>query len=189
MSDSPLMTWKSVLFGLGLFALSSYWFSSVSLDTPMRLIIWMIVGRYFSIAFIFTPINAASLATLPPEKARMGSGLISIVQQGIGGTTGIAILTTFLERRVSYHASMLDQGQVLSPLRWSEILGPARELVSQAGEVGGMVQLKSLGLLQQHLLQEATIAAYQDCFLLMAALCVIVMPLVFLMRRRPSHTS
>jgi hypothetical protein len=31
----------------------------------------------------------------------MGSGLIGIMQQGLGGTTGIAVLTTFPERRTS----------------------------------------------------------------------------------------
>lgn len=176
-----------VLFGLGLFALSSYWFSYVTLDTPMHVLIWMIVARYFSIAFIFTPMNAASLMTLPPEKVRMGSGLINIMQQGLGGTTGIALMTTFLESRVTYHTVRLDEAQVLSPLQWSEILGSTRELMVQAGEVGTMAGLKSLGLLQRHLLQEATITAYQDSFLLMTALCVIVMPLVLFMRRPPSR--
>lgn len=172
-----------VLFGLALFALTSYWFSFVTLDTPMHTIIWMIVGRYFSIAFIFTPINAASLMTLPPEKVRMGSGLINIVQQGLGGTTGIALITTFLEQRIAYHASLVDQQQTLSPLRWSEVLEPVRELVADAGEVGPMVGLKALDILRWHLLQEATLTAYQDCFLLMTLLCLIVMPLVLFIRR------
>ena len=37
-----------------------------------------------------TTMNTAALAALPPEKMRMGSGLITIVQQGIGGTMSIA---------------------------------------------------------------------------------------------------
>lgn len=176
-----------VLFGLGLFALSSYWFSYVTLDTSMHVIIWMIVGRYFSIAFIFTPMNAATLMTLPPDKVRMGSGLINVVQQGLGGTTGIAIMTTFLERRVTYHASLLDQQQALSPLSWSEVLSPAREFMVRAGEVGATAGLQSLGLLRRHLIQEATITAYQDTFLLMMLLCVVVMPLVIFMRRPPAR--
>jgi DHA2 family multidrug resistance protein len=176
-----------ILFGLSLFALSCYWFSHVSLDTTTRMIIWMIVGRYFSIAFVFTPINAASLMTLPPEKVRMGSGLINIMQQGIGGTTGIAAMTTFLERRVIYHTGMLDQQQVASPLQWSEILQPVREFVTSMGTVESMVGVKSLGLLQHHLLLEATVTAYQDCFLLMTMLCVVVMPLVFFLRRPPAR--
>jgi DHA2 family multidrug resistance protein len=173
------------LFGLSLFALSCYWFSYVSLETPMNIIIWMIVGRYFSIAFVFTPINAASLVTLPPDKVRMGSGLINIMQQGLGGTTGIAVMATFVEHRAIYHANMLDQQQVLSPLHWTHMLGPVRTFLAEAGEAGAMLGLKSLGLVQRQLLLESTVMAYQDCFLLMTGLCVFVMPLVFFMRRAP----
>jgi nitrate reductase gamma subunit len=78
---------------------------------------------------------------------------------------------------------MLDQAQVLSSVPWSEMTQPVREFVVRGGEAGGMVGLKSLGLLQRRLLQEATLTAYQDCFLLMTLLCVVVLPLVFFMRR------
>lgn len=176
-----------VLFGLGLFALSCYWFSYVSIETPMHIIIWMIVGRYFSIAFVYTPMNAAALMTLPPDRVRMGSGLINIMQQGIGGTTGIAVMATFLEHRTLYHAHMFDQQQALSPLDWSQILTPVREFLAEAGEVGVMLGMKSLGLVQRQLILESTITAYQDCFLLMTALCVVVMPLVLFVRRAPSR--
>jgi DHA2 family multidrug resistance protein len=176
-----------VLFGLGLFALSCYWFSHVTLDTPMQVIIWMIVGRYFSIAFVFTPMNAASLMTLPADQVRMGSGLINIMQQGLGGTTGIAVMTTFLEHRAIYHATMLDQQQALSSLDWTHLLGRVGEFLAEAGEAGTMLGLKSLGLVQRQLLLESTVIAYQDCFLLMTALCVVVMPLVFFIRRPPGR--
>jgi DHA2 family multidrug resistance protein len=174
-----------VLFGLGLFAVSCYWFSFVRLDTPMQMIIWMIVGRYFSIAFVFTPMNAASLMTLPADRVRMGSGLINIMQQGLGGTTGIAVMTTFLEHRMIYHTHMLDQQQVLSSLRWTQLMAPIGEYLTQAGEAGAMLSLKTLGLVERQLLLESTILAYQDCFLLMTALCLMVMPLVFFIRRAP----
>jgi MFS transporter, DHA2 family, multidrug resistance protein len=176
-----------VLFGLGLFALSCYWFSYVTLDTPMQVIIWMIVGRYFSIAFVFTPINAASLMTLPADRVRMGSGLINVMQQGLGGTTGIAIMATFLEHRAIYHAHMFAQQQVLSSLHSSHMWGPVQEFLAEAGEAGAMLGLKSLGLVQRQLLLESTMTAYQDCFLLMTALCVVVMPLVFFIRRAPAR--
>ena len=153
----------------------------------MHIIIWMIVGRYFSIAFVYTPMNAAALMTLPPDRVRMGSGLINIMQQGIGGTTGIAVMATFLEHRMLYHAHMFDQQQALSPLDWSQILTPVREFLAEAGEVGVMLGMKSLGLVQRQLILESTITAYQDCFLLMTALCVVVMPLVLFIRRAPSR--
>ena len=145
----------------------------------------MTIGRYFSIAFVFTAMNAASLTTLPADRVRMGSGLIHIMQQGLGGTTGIAVMATFFERRASDHADMLDQQQVLSSLPWTQFVGPVRAFLAEAGETGAMLGVKSLGLVQRQLLLESTVTAYQDCFLLMTALCVIVMPLVFFIRRAP----
>jgi hypothetical protein len=65
----------------------------------------MVKPEYMTIGFIFTPINAASMMLLPPDKVRMGAGLINIMQQGIGGTVGLAMMTTMLERHTAYHAS------------------------------------------------------------------------------------
>ena len=176
-----------ILFGLGLFAVASYLFSFLTLDRPMSWIIWMILGRYVTIGFIFTPMNASSLMLLPPDKVRMGSGLINLLQQGIGGTVGLAMMTTVLQRRTIYHASQLDESQAFSPLPWGEVLEPAYDLMTHAGEVGTMVEVKALALLQRHLEQQATVAAYQDCFMLVVLMCLLSMPLVLLLRRPTSR--
>jgi DHA2 family multidrug resistance protein len=172
------------LGGLSAFALASYWFSFLALEQPVSWVTWMIAARYLSVGFVFTPINTASLMLLPKHHMRMGSGLLNLVQQGLGGTTGLAVMTTLLQHRVDVYASLLDQQQGTLALGWSEALAPARELLAYAGEVGAMVDSKALGLLQQHLLQQATVAAYQDCFLLVMALCLVVMPLLLCLHRR-----
>jgi EmrB/QacA subfamily drug resistance transporter len=170
--------------GLGMFALTSYWFSFLSLDRPMSWMIWMIVGRYLTISFIFTPMNAVSLMVLPPDQVRMGSGLINLMQQGLGGTTGLAIMTTILQRRTTYHANALAQEQVASSLPWVDVMAPLHALMRQAGEVSDMVETKALALVQRHLTEQATVAAYQDCFILVVILILSVCPFVFFMRRR-----
>ena len=176
-----------ILFGLGLFALASYLFSFLTLDRPMSWIIWMTLGRYVTIGFIFTPMNAASLMLLPPDKVRMGSGLINLLQQGIGGTVGLAMMTTILQRRTIYHTSRLDESQAVSSLPWGEVLGPAQDLMARAGEVGTMIEVKTLALLHRHLEQQATITAYQDCFMLVVLMCLLAMPLVLFLRRPTSR--
>jgi EmrB/QacA subfamily drug resistance transporter len=170
--------------GLGMFALTSYWFSFLSLDRPMSWMSWMIVGRYLTISFIFTPMNAVSLMVLPPDQVRMGSGLINLMQQGLGGTTGLAIMTTILQRRTTYHANALAQEQVASSLPWVDVMAPLHALMRQAGEVSDMVETKALALVQRHLTEQATVAAYQDCFILVVILILSVCPFVFFMRRR-----
>jgi hypothetical protein len=47
-----------------------------------------------------------------------------------------------------------------------------------------MVDVKALALLHRHLEQQATVAAYQDCFLLLVSLTLLVMPLMLFLRRR-----
>jgi DHA2 family multidrug resistance protein len=170
--------------GLSMFALGSYWFSFLTLERPMRWIIWMIAWRYAAIPFIFTPMNTASLLLLPPDKVRMGSGLVNLLQQGVGGTLGLALMTTLLQQRTAVHTTLLDQHQTLSSLPWGDVLGGVQNVVSQAGDVGAMVDVKAWALVYQHLLQQATVAAYQDCFVLLAAMAVMIMPLVFFLRRR-----
>ena len=172
-----------ILFGLATFGLASWAFSTLTLDRSMNWVILMILGRYLTIGFVYTPMNAASLMTLPPDQVRMGSGLINIMQQGIGGTVGLAIMTTMLQRRTTYHASMLDQHQVTSALPWFDVFTPAWELMRSAGEVGALVEIKASALLQHHLLQQATVAAYADCFMLVAVLCFVAMvPICFIRR-------
>jgi DHA2 family multidrug resistance protein len=170
--------------GLGMFTLASYWFSFLSLDRPMSWMIWMIIARYITIGFIFTPMNAVSLMVLPPDQVRMGSGLINLMQQGLGGTLGLAMMTAVLQRRTAYHRSMMADAQVSTPLPWSDVLAPLHDFLLRAGEMGHELETEALLLLNRHLTQQATVAAYQDCFMLVVILCLAVAPLIFFLRRR-----
>jgi DHA2 family multidrug resistance protein len=173
--------------GLGMFALACYWFSFLSLDRPMSWMIWMIIARYITIGLIFTPMNAVSMMVLPPDKVRMGSGLINLTQQGLGGTISLAVMTTFLQRRTDYHAEMMGQAQVDSSLPWLDVLAPVQQTVQQGGEIGAMADVQTMALVQRHLSQQAGISAYQDCFMLVVIISLAVMPLIAFLRQRQSE--
>jgi len=68
---------------------------ALSYERSIQWMIWMIVGRYVTIGFICMSMHAASMMLLPPDKARMGAGLMNIMQQGSGGTVGLAMMTTW----------------------------------------------------------------------------------------------
>jgi DHA2 family multidrug resistance protein len=171
-----------MLCALGIFALSSYFFTSLSLDWPLRWIVWLVVLRFSCGGFVYAPMTATALSQLPPEKVRMGSGLVNLMQNGLGNTLGLAMVTTVLQRRLTYHSSVLDQQQALSALGWEDILTPVRALVQQAGAVGQVAEMQVQMLVQRHLEQQATVAAYQDCFMAVTLLCLVSMPIVLLLR-------
>jgi EmrB/QacA subfamily drug resistance transporter len=172
-----------MLCALSIFALSSYLFTFLSLEWPLSWIVWLVVLRFSCGGFVYAPVTAAALSQLAPEKVRMGSGLLNLMQNGLGNTLGLALVTTVLQRRLTYHSSALDQQQVFSALSWGEILAPVRESVRQAGAIGQLEEAQVLALVQGHMEQQATVAAYQDCFTLVALLCLASMPLVLLLRK------
>jgi DHA2 family multidrug resistance protein len=172
-----------MLCALGTFALSSYLSSFLSLEWPLTWIVWLVVLRFGCGGFVYAPMMAVALSQLPAEKVRMGSGMLNLMQQGFGHTLGLAMATTVLERRLAYHGSLIDQQQAASALDWGEILVPVREVVRQAGAVGARGEAQVLTLLRGHLEQQATVAAYQDCFILIMLLCLATMPLVLLLRK------
>jgi MFS transporter, DHA2 family, multidrug resistance protein len=107
------------------------------------------------------------------------------MQNGLGNTLGLAMATTVLQRRLTYHSSVLDQDQVSSALSWGESLAPVRELMRQSGAIGQLGEAHVLTLVQGHLEQQATVAASQDCFMVVTLLCLASMPLVLFLRKPP----
>jgi hypothetical protein len=63
------------------------------------------------------------------------------------------------------------------------MLAPVRERVQQTGASGELGDSQVLALLHQHLDQQATVAAYQDRFMLVTLRCLASMPLVLLVRK------
>ncbi len=172
-----------MLCALSIFAFASYLFTSISLDRPLSWIIWMVVLRYSCGGFVYAPMTSAALGHLPPERVRMGSGLLNLMQNGFGNTLGLAMVTTMLQRRLNYHHHVLGQEQVFSSLGWAEILAPVHELVHRVGALGQLGEAQVLALLHRHFGQQATIAAYQDCFMLAVMICFVSMPFALLIRK------
>ena len=173
-----------ILSGLGLFALACYGSSFLTLERPTSWVVWMIVARYFTLGLVYAPIVGASLSALPPEQVRMGSGLVTLVQSGLAPALALAAMTTVLQQRTTYYSGMLAQEQVASSLPWSDVAGPIRILLHEAGETITTLTNGSLAMLQHHLVQQASLAAYQDYFVLMS-LCLVVAPLIVALRPRP----
>ena len=173
-----------IVCGLGLFALSCYTSSLVTLERPVDWLVWTIVARYFALGLTYAPIVGASLSALPPEQVRMGSGMVSLVQSGLAPALGLAAMTTVLQQRTTYYSDMLGQEQVASSLPWVDVVTPVRALLHNTGETLAALTNGSMAMLQHHLVQQASLAAYQDYFLLMS-LCIVIVPLIVALRPRP----
>jgi hypothetical protein len=70
-----------------------------------------------------------------------------------------------------------------------ETAATVAQLLTHAGEWGGVAGAKALAILREHLLQRAQLAAYQDTFLLLCAVTLLaLLPALLSQASRKSFT-
>jgi EmrB/QacA subfamily drug resistance transporter len=90
--------------GMALVAVSLYLFSRVGLHTSyLELVPAMIIGG-IGMPMAMSPTTAAAMATVPVDKAGVGSGVLNSFRQ-VGGSLGIALLGAIMASRSSSFAN------------------------------------------------------------------------------------
>ncbi|AHG89972.1 drug resistance transporter, EmrB/QacA subfamily [Gemmatirosa kalamazoonensis] len=146
-------------------------------DARMALII-----RGLSLGFLFTPINNVAFGSLKPHEAQQASGLINLSRQ-LGGSFGIAVLTTYLTRHIAFHradlVTNLYPGNPAFEQRYQALVGG---MLAKGGSLID-ARTQALKILEGSLMKQAAMLAYNDAwmFILLSFLCVI--PAVFILRR------
>lgn len=95
-----------IMFGVLLHFISMTIMSSLNLSASF---FQYCIPRFIqglSLGFLFIPISVASVAYLPKEKIGSATGIYNLMRN-IGGSIGIAIVMTLLNRRAQFHQTML----------------------------------------------------------------------------------
>jgi MFS transporter, DHA2 family, multidrug resistance protein len=175
-----------ITFGLVLSAGALY--HMTSFDTQIDY--WTIaIARIFQaagIAFLFIPISTVAYVGIPREKNNNASAVINLARN-LGGSVGIALLTTFLARRTQYHRSMLAEHVAAGDPRYEAM---AANLQHHMASLGGSAQ-QALHMAQAQIEtmvdRQAQMLSYIDDFMILAVLFAILIPFSFLMRKPPAH--
>ena len=105
-------------------------------------------------------------------------------QRGLASVVGIAALSIVLEYRQRYHFQLLSQAQSQHPLEVAPLLDRLHSLFTLEGDWPEMVEHKALAVLNHRLHTEAAMQAYQECYLGLAFLYVLLfIPVAMLPRR------
>jgi MFS family permease len=177
-----------IFLGLLLHAVAMYWFGLTSLEVSALWFTFLVVLYRLSFGCVHTPLTSIVLKTLPSDRLSMGSGLDGI-HRGLASAFGIALGSTILEYRTAVHLIGLGEGHEVSTLSVQETAATVAQLLTHAGEWGGVAGAKALAILREHLLQRAQLAAYQDTFLLLCAVTLLaLLPALLSQASRKSFT-
>src|SRR5499427_4823160 len=102
-----------LVFGLVVLAASLFHMTSFDLEIDFRTTAIARLLQAVGMAFLFVPINTAAYAFLPREKNNAASGLMNLARN-MGGSVGISVVTTMLDRRTQMHLTNLASHLSLS---------------------------------------------------------------------------
>jgi DHA2 family multidrug resistance protein len=171
-----------VILGSLLAAVAMFQMSLFNLDVDFRTAMWMRTLQALGMSLMFVPINTAAFTSVEKEKLGNISGLMNLFRN-IGGSAGIAMVTTIVARRSQFHQNILVSH--LTPLdhNYSQALdGTAAALAAQgasAVDAAGQAQGVLYGMMQRN----ASMLAMADTFWVLALLFVAMVPLAFLLRK------
>ena len=171
-----------LLFGCGLNALALVMMSNLSLDMDYWSLALPRFMQGFAQGFIFVPLQTLALATIRLDRLSNATAAYNLVRN-VGGSIGVAFITTLLSRRAQYHQAVLA-GHVT---QWSAATaGRLQEWASHFAQQGAdpfTAASRPTSMLYREMVEQAQVLTYADEFWLLALVFMAVLPLLPLLRR------
>jgi MFS transporter, DHA2 family, multidrug resistance protein len=149
----------SIAFGFLIFALSTWMLGGLSTDAGFWDVFWPRLIQGFGLGFLFVPLSTISLGDIPISEMAGATGVYTLVRQ-LGGSFGIAILTTLLVHQTAVAWNVLAAG------------------VTQAHGY-------SVGALTSMVAQQSSMIAYNYLFRVTAIVFLLATPLVLFLKPKP----
>jgi MFS transporter, DHA2 family, multidrug resistance protein len=174
--------------GLVLLAFSLSINGSLSLFSEHHQIMIPLYIRGFAMGLIFTPLTTIALSNVPRQKTGQASGLYNIIRQ-LGGSFGIAFMSSLLIRRTIYHNAVY--GQVVnsqSEIFQNVVRGLTRFSSDALAGNQALAAMRAQALIASHIATQSFVKAVGDVFLTASFITLAAtIPVLFLRYKKKSY--
>lgn len=176
-----------IAMGIALFAISMWKMGHLTTVAGEGDVRAALLVRGFGLGMLFTPINNVAYASLEPGEAQQAAGLINLARQ-LGGSFGIAVLANYVAKHRDFH-----QADLVSNLSAGDLMTDARVQALTRGFIGrGMnafdAKNAALQALNGQVLQQSSMLSFNDAWMFVLLVFVVVSPSILLLRR-PSASA
>ena len=162
-------------------SLALFHMSSLNLGIDVHTATMYRVYQAVALAFLFIPINTVSYIGVPREQNNQVSGLMNLARN-IGGSVGIAFVSTILSRRSQvFQSSLVDHAAQSSPLL-QERLAQLQRAFSSAGPAQAV--RRAYGALYATIQQQAAVLSYVHIIRDLAIVCALLVPVILLLLKK-----
>src|SRR6478672_11512148 len=171
-----------VALGMLLFFIYSYWgYRIMTPDTGADNFFWMLIVRGVGMGMLFIPITTLSLSTLKGQQIGQGAAFTGMMRQ-LGGSFGVATITTFLARQNMTHRNdLVSRLDINNPMVQQRIAGMQHNFMSKGITADRALQT-GYKTLDYMVTKQAAVLSYMDAFLYLGVMFLICITFVLMVK-------
>ena len=166
-------------FGLAILGYSTFLLSQVNLGISIGSVALPNMINGFAGGFIFVPLTTMTMSRLRKQEIGNAAGIYNLMRN-IGGSIGIASVTTLLVRGAQVHQSYLAGNLTANSPGLAAMLQGLQGKFRLEGASAYTAHQEAMGTIYRGIQQQAALLAYADNFRLLAFLSLLCIPLAAL---------
>jgi DHA2 family multidrug resistance protein len=172
-----LIGFASVIIGVAM-----WYFASFSLNADYHAYAMARVVQGVGLGFFFVPVSQLAYSYIPLNKNNKASSITNLFRN-LGGSFGVAFVTTMLERRTQFHHSILAQHVTPDNPGFGQMLDSTTRYFASMGASPADAAQQAYGLAAGLATKNAAMLGFLDCFRLLAIVALVGVPLAFLIKK------
>jgi DHA2 family multidrug resistance protein len=174
-------------FGVLINAYALFLMAHFNLDADFWAIIWPRIVQGIGISFFFVPLSTLTLSNLPKPQMGNGSAIFNLLRN-LGGSFGVAFITTMLSRRSQFHHLHLSEGFSIFDFKLQQAAPTLQGFLQGRGFEETTARKGSLEALYGMLQKQAAMLGFNDVFYLLFLFFLFLVPLIWVIRRSAVST-
>lgn len=169
--------------GFLMFFVFTFWMHNIMTpDTGEEHMFWPLIVRGFGLGLLFVPITTLSLSTLSGKSIGEGAAFTGMMRQ-LGGSFGIAIITTFISRLSQEHrVNLIKNIDGANAMVQERIHGLQQSFITKGFSPNEALN-KAYQVIDLSVTKQSTVLSYMDVFMYLGLLFLICIPFILLIKK------
>jgi DHA2 family multidrug resistance protein len=172
-----------VAVGFLVFFVFTFWMSRViTPDTGAEHMFWPLIWRGIGLGLLFVPITTLSLSTLKGKSIGEGAAFTGMMRQ-LGGSFGIAIITTFIARFNQEHRVNLVSHLDKTSYAVQQTVHQLQQGFMAKGFSANESLQKAYKVIEFKVMVQSNVLSYMDLFMYLGVLFLLCIPFILLIKK------
>ena len=172
-----------VAAGFFVFFIFTFWMRNIiTPDTGVEHMFWPLILRGVGLGLLFVPITTLSLSTLKGKNIGEGAAFTGMMRQ-LGGSFGIALITTFITRFSQEHRVNLIAHLDITKVELQTRIQQLKAGFMSKGFTPNEALAKAYQVLDFTITKQSTVMSYMDIFMYLGIMFLLCIPIIFFIKK------